>query len=113
MGAFNAYLDCDSACRTPEPTVWNSETGWRSAVLLLCWNRADYHGGVAVLLWPRVCEVLDHPDARHGTVALSCIFDDVLIDQAIVVLCKCVRSGYGAIAYEDVTYAHREHRIYS
>jgi hypothetical protein len=106
LGVFNAYLDCDSACWTPEPTVGNSEAGWRSAVLFLSWDCADYHGGVAVLLRPWVCEVSDHPDTGHGAVALSGVFDYVLIDKAIVVFCKCVCGSNCAVADEDVTHAH-------
>jgi hypothetical protein len=103
---LDAYLDCNSARWTSEPTVRNSETGRRSAVLLLCWDRADYHGGVAVLLRPRVCELFNHPNTGHGAVALSCIFDDVLIDETVVVFCECMRSGDCAITDEDVTHTH-------
>jgi hypothetical protein len=110
---FDAYLDCHSARWAPEPAVWDSETGWGSAVLFLRWDRADDHGRVAVFLWPWVCEPFNYPNTRDGTIALSRIFDDVLIDEVIVVLCKCMRGSDCAITDKDVTHAHRKHRINS
>jgi hypothetical protein len=108
-----AYLNRDSTCRAPEPTVWYPETSRCAAVLFLCWDCANYHSWVAELLWPWICETLNHPDTCHSAVGFPGILDDIFVDEPVIVLCECMCCSHCSITDEDMTYAHREHCIYS
>ena len=106
------YLNSNTTSRTPQPAIRHRETRRRSPVLLLCGDRAHYHGRVAELLRPLICELLDHSDSCRCSVTFSCVLDYIFVDEAVVVLCKSVRCRHSSVADENVTHAHGEHGIY-
>jgi hypothetical protein len=107
------YLNSNTTSWTPQPAIRHRETRRSSPVLLLRRDCAHHHCRVAELLRPLVCELLDHSDPCRCSVAFSRVFDDILIDEAVVVLCKSVCRRYRSVADENVAHAHGEHGIYS